>query len=271
VTYSARILADSLAPSGVRLTTMQVCFPRFLLPEWNTHRMLSRNAASSRAIPVRKLLEQVESEPFIPEYWGANKPGMQATEELSERDASDARATWLLALDAACDHARVLMSLGAHKQLANRLLEPFSWCTVIVSATTWENLFALRCHADAQPEFRRIACMMRDELGISTPRALAIGEWHLPLMPDLEQLIAEDYPLDARARISAARCARVSYLTHDGQRAPASDLELSRRLIEAGHMSPFEHVAQPSQASHTRSGNFHGWYQYRKRLESRAS
>lgn len=270
MTYAARILADSLAPSGVRLTTFEVTFPRFILAEWNTHRMLSRNAASSRAVPVRKLLEQVETEPFVPEYWGANRPGMQATEELSERDAADARATWLQARDAACDHARVLMSLGAHKQLANRLLEPFTWCTVIVSSTTWDNLFALRCHADAQPEFRRIACMMRDELGISTPRALEIGDWHLPLVPDVDELQAEGYTIDERARISAARCARVSYLTHDGKRVPATDLELARRLLEGGHMSPFEHVAQPSSQEHTRSGNFHGWYQYRKRLESRA-
>ena len=138
MTYAARILADSLAPSGVRLTTFEVRFPRFILAEWNTHRMLSRNAASSRAVPVRKLLEQVETEPFVPEYWGANRPGMQATEELSERDAADARATWLQARDAACDHARLRGRKTVGVSLDSDEAEPLSHACLAGAATAHE-------------------------------------------------------------------------------------------------------------------------------------
>jgi thymidylate synthase ThyX len=269
MTYAAEILADTIAPCGVRLTTFQVTFPRFILAEWNTHRALSRNAASSRAIPVRRLLEQVEQNPFVPEHWGANEPGMQATRDMAPEDAADARATWLQARDAACDHARVLMSLGAHKQLANRLLEPFLWATVIATATEWHNFYLLRCHHDAQPEFRRIACLMRELHATHRPQQPGAGPTlHLPMVPDLEQLQAEGYDLEQIQRISAARCARVSYLTHDGQRSPRADLELADRLESSGHLSPFEHPCEGA-GTITRSANLVGWRSYRHRIEAK--
>ena len=272
MTYSATILADSVAPCGKRLTTFQITFPRFLLAEFNTHRSLSRNAASSRAIPVSKMLEQVDREPFVPEDWGANEPGMQARHDMAPNDAADALDRWMQARDAASEHARALMDLGAHKQLANRLLEPFAWTTVIATATEWNQFYSLRCAFDAQPEFRRIGLMM---LNLHTHSAM--NTWpidgpslHLPLVPDLDQLRAEGYDLEQIQRISAARCARVSYLTHDGQRSPRADLELADRLESSGHMSPFEHPCE-GLTIERRCANLFGWRSYRYRIEEKTA
>lgn len=264
MTYNAKILADSVSPAGVRLTTMQVTFPRFILPEWNTHRVFSRNSASSRAIPVEKMIQRVKENPYIPEYWGANQPGMQAHQEIPETRKTFAYIEWVRALGEAIRSAEYLAKTGVHKQLANRLLEPFAWHTVIVSATEWGNFFGLRCHPDAQPEIRKIAEMMRDEMELSTPQLIQEGEWHLPLTPDLAEL-THKYDFDQIKRISAGRCARVSFLTHDGKRDPEKDVELCEKLIESGHMSPLEHVATPL-PNRMMLGNFRGWEQFRKEI-----
>lgn len=266
MSYSARILADSIAPRGARLVTFEVRFPRFILAEWNTHRMLSRNAASSRAIPVERMIAAVEINPFVPEYWGRNQRGMQAHQELAPEDAECALLAWLDARDAAIEHARRLLQIGAHKQLANRLLEPFSWVSVIVSATTYDQLFLLRCHADAQPEFRRIAQLMEQLYLTHEPTERAAGEWHLPMGDDAPELLAEGYSEQEVACICAARCARVSYLTHDGKRDPLADLELAERLLTSGHMSPFEHVAR-ALPDPVHVANFVGWHQLRRTVE----
>ena len=260
--YSARILADSLSPAGCRLTTFEVTFPRIVLAEFNTHRMLSRNSASSRAIPVEKRIAAVEADPFVPESFGRNQRGMQAANALDGTEAAAAEHSWRVACQMAIGEARVLAGLGVHKQLANRLIEPFCWHTVIVSATEWQNFFNLRCHAAAQPEIRRSAEMMRELYQASQPAKLHIGEWHLPLVSDEERHEIEPHRLPL---VSAGRCARVSYLTHDGRRDPAEDVRLANQLMANGHMSPFEHPAQ-ALAVPERLGNFTGFMQLRKQI-----
>ncbi len=260
--YSARVLLDSVAPNGVRLTTLEVTFPRFVLAEFNTHRQLSRNSASSRAVPTSKLIERVEHDPVLPLEWGRNKAGMSASDTLSDPEAEAAKAAWLQARDDAVKHAKQLQQLQVHKQELNRILEPFLWHTVIVTATEWENFFELRCAPNAQPEIRAAALRMREAMLESRPQLLAHGQWHTPLLQ------RDEYGLEVetRKRVSAARCARVSYLTHEGKREVGKDLELYQRLKSDRHLSPFEHVATPASDSAFHA-NFRGWVQMRAEIE----
>ncbi|TAM61866.1 hypothetical protein EPN52_01715 [bacterium] len=261
--FAARVLLDSISPRGARLITLEVIFPRFVLAEFNTHRVFSRNSASSRAIPTAKLIERVLEDPVVPVEWGRNKAGMSASEVLTETEEREALRIWLSARDAAVEHARRLAGLGVHKQVLNRILEPFLWHTVIVTATEWDNFFALRCAPSAQPEIRRAALLMRAALDASTPRPVEHGAWHLPLIQEDERHVE----IEQRKAISAARCARVSYLTHDGRRDRQRDLELYERLAASRHLSPFEHIATPADddAFH---GNFRGWIQMRGSVEA---
>jgi thymidylate synthase ThyX len=258
------MLLDSENPLGVRLTTLEVTFPRFVLAEFNTHRVFSRSSSSSRAVPTSKLIERVQSDPVLPLEWGRNKAGMSANDVLSSEEAQAARAVWLLARDDAIRHARELLDLKVHKQELNRILEPFLWHTVIVTATEWENFFELRCAPNAQPEIRSAALRMREAIDRSKPRPVAYGEWHTPLLQ------ADEHELDVeiRKRVSAARCARVSYLTHEGKREIAKDLELFERLKSDRHLSPFEHVATPASDASFHA-NFRGWTQMRVEIEGR--
>lgn len=279
--YEAKILADSLSPSGVRLTTFEVTFPRLVLAEVNTHRVFSRNSASSRAIPVKKSIRMVREDPFVPESFVRNRAGMSGDTNLEDWKATAARLTWHGAKWAAIGAATILEQLELHKALANRILEPFKWHTAIITATEWENFFALRTDPNAQPEFRKIAQWMEVLYHYhSKPKPLAYGEWHLPLVD--EHPIPNGVWLDPLEpswnnwpywkAVSVGRCARVSYLTHDGKRDPAKDIELHDRLETNGHLSPFEHVATPLPLKNPKSrrnrynwsGNFFGWHQYRK-------
>ncbi|MFZ1258440.1 MAG: FAD-dependent thymidylate synthase [Candidatus Saccharimonas sp.] len=285
--YDATVIADSVTEAGDRLTTMIVTFPRIVLAEFNTHRAFSRNSASSRAIPVEKQLKRILNDPFIPEYWGANQPGMQAAEQLLSSQALRARIKWMGGCLEAVERALALHELGVHKQLANRPVEPFMWHTVIVTATEWRNFFALRNNEMAQPEIHRIAGMMHELYDASTPLLVQKDAWHLPLIQPEEYNGKFEFSEEAR-KISAARCARVSYLTHDGKRDLDADLTLYERLVSGGHMSPLEHVATPAwerKAKFRRGpdgnydsslpwlegpfiGNFRGWKQLRKFVPS---
>jgi thymidylate synthase ThyX len=293
--FEAKVLADSVAPPGHRLTTLEATFPRFVLAEFNTHRVFSRNSASSRAIPVAKQLRRVLDDPYVPIEFGSNKPGMQAGPPLTGKARDAAEAEWLAARDDAVRHVLGLITnpenvggfddlhacleaaqgsqkeppaewLNVHKQVANRLLEPFMWHTVIVSSTTWENFWNLRCHPDAQPEIRLIATKMRDAVERSVPTRLEPDEWHLPLVGQAER--EEASSPEELAKISVGRCARVSYLTHVGTRDLSADIALYDRLLESGHMSPMEHVARPMTPAELEqsewSGNFQGWIAHRK-------
>ena len=265
--YSAKIIADSVSRHGQRLTTMEVVFPRMVLAEFNTHRVFSRNSASSRAIPVEKQLRKIKEQPFVPEYWGANQSGMQAEAELIAEAKDAALDEWLAARDSAVAHVEKLLAIGLHKQLANRILEPFMWHTVIVTATEWSNYFALRANEMAQPEIRKVSELMQAAYEASTPKQLSDDEWHLPLIQEEEYDGVFEKSDDAR-KISAARCARVSYLTHEGKRDLSADIILYDRLTSGGHMSPLEHVARPLTEDELSEGefrgNFRGWMQLRK-------
>lgn len=260
--YHAEVLLDSINPSGCRLTTFVLRFPRLVLSEFNTHRMFSRNASSSRAIPTAKLMQQLRDDPVIPVEWGRNQSGMQAREVLDASAAAAAEAEWLQARDAALAHAERLRATGVHKQIVNRLLEPWMWASVIVSSTTYENFFTLRCHPDAQPEIKRLADLMRAAHAASTPTPRDAGEWHLPFTGEEDAGL----PLETRKQVSVARCARVSYLTHVGTRDVDADRLLHQRLLEAGHWSPFEHVAV-AVADDGCHSNFTGWQAYRQQME----
>lgn len=267
--YSANILLDSISPTDHRLTTFELKYPRFVHSELLTHRVFSRNSSSSRAVPIEKMIDRVMADPVMPVHWGSNKPGMQAGDKLHPREVGLAANQWLMARVDAVQHARQLSALGVHKQIVNRLLEPWMYITVILSGTSFGNFFNLRCHPDAQPEIKKIADMARDLYYSSEPRPLAYGQWHMPLLPDRHKLEEDEFSLDDLRKISVGRCARVSYLTHDGKRDPQKDIELCDRLISSGHWSPFEHVARPykpglDDAELAYRSNFTGWVQYRK-------
>lgn len=262
--WKAKILADSITPLKSRLTTMEVTFPRIVLAEFNTHRMFSRNSASSRAIPIEKIIERVEKNPFVPFYWGKNQKGMQAYEELDPDLQRHSTNAWHRALVCAIDRARELNHYGVHKQIANRLLEPFMWHTVIVSATDWGNFFKLRCAPEAQPEIRNVALLMQELYNTHEPQEVLYGAYHLPLIFEEDwKLIGKD--IAKAVKIAVARCARVSYLTHDGKRDHQADLDLYESLLKNRHLSPFEHVAV-STPRNAYYGNFKGWIQHRKQI-----
>lgn len=296
----AKVIADSLFGSR-RLTTFELTFPRFILAEFNTHRVLSRNSASSRAIPVWKRLADVLEHPFVPSSFGKNKAGMQAVENLSLDDAEQAQKTWLLGRDLAlvqaylfaggeeqimqdakgsadaaqlCESIKELarmhqirnqpLKTAVHKQLANRVTEPFSYHTVITTATKWRNFYGLRASVMAQPEIQELAISMAKAHLESRPAKLKEGEWHLPYIFDEDRMSITN-PMDL-ARVSSGRCARVSYLTHDGKRDCLADMHLADRLQKSGHVSPFEHPAKASILVGM-GGNFgYGWEQYRAML-----
>ncbi|HEY0798019.1 MAG TPA: FAD-dependent thymidylate synthase [Candidatus Baltobacteraceae bacterium] len=265
--YSARVLLDSLSPEGARLTTVEARYPRFIHSEMMTHRVFSRNAASSRAIPVKKMIAAVRDDPAMPIWWGKNQSGMAARTEIDAPAQVLAQNEWRAALDNALATAERLSSseIDLHKQLVNRILEPFAWITVIITSTQWSNFFTQRCHPDAQPEIKKIADLLLSAYHASVPRLVLLGDWHTPLIQ------GDERQLDAavRCKLSVARCARVSYLTHEGTRDAAKDIELYDRLLEGGangHWSPFEHVATPFEHPEMHSGNFIGWKQYRKRF-----
>lgn len=269
MTIRAEVVKDSVGPHGVRLTTVRARYPKFIHGELMTHRVFSRNASSSRAIPVERMIKDVERDIAHPVHWGRNQPGMQAREELADLDARTAHMYWNAAARSAVDHARRMNELGVHKQVVNRLIEPFAHINVLITATEWDNFFELRCHPDAQPEMRTLAEAIRDARDASTPRELEPGQWHLPFY-DGSPTMADPTPL----MVSAARCARVSYETHDGREPSVEeDVELYRRLTSAVpmHASPLEHQAtpDPTWAWPGLHGNLVGWVQHRKVEENR--
>lgn len=218
---------------------------RFVLAEFNTHRVFSRNSASSRAIPLRKQLERVTSDPAEPVSWPAEQKGMQGGEELPPDVCESVRAQWFIAQDDAADAARAMGERGIHKSIANRVLEPFMWHTVVVTSTAWKNFFGLRLGVLAQPEIRAAANAMFEAYSYSEPKPLEVGQWHLPYVRAEDW---EDNRDETLIKVSAARCARVSYLTQDGVRDIDKDIELYDRLTSADpmHASPLEHIATPA-------------------------
>lgn len=243
--YAVKILADSISPAGHRLTTFEATFPRMILSEINTHCMLSRSSASSRARPTASVIAAVREDPFIPEAFGRNQKGMQPGEALEGRAGEAARESWLSALTHALGEAEYQANVGVHKQYANRLLEPFAWHTAVITATDVDNLFNLRVNPLAQGEFQTIARMMEEAREAREPRAIGCDAWHLPYIAPSEAFDLEVGGMSAAdvAALSVVRCARVSY-DRQGQ-AKEDDLARYAQFIENGHMAPLEHVARP--------------------------
>lgn len=249
MTTSAKILADSVSEQGHRFTTFEVTFPRIILAEVNTHKMLSKNSASSRAIPIKRMLELAREHPYIPSRWPINGKGMSTQEyETNPVLIEMKRIEWLTARDAAAHQAEVLLELNVHKQITNRLLEPFLFHTAVISGTDWPNFQHLRNHPEAHPDFQELAQWMGEVMNASRPKLLTNKQWHRPY------LAAGDIDTDGAPvgdsyfnKVSAGLCAAVSYLRQEeatggncGSAAARTDL-----MIKSGHMSPLEHVARP--------------------------
>jgi hypothetical protein len=283
--FEVKIIRDSISPAGIRITTFELYYPRFIHAEFMTHRKLCRNASSSRAIPVSKLIQDALDRPAMPIHWGKNQPGMQANEELTGHDLFMAKEAWLQGRDRAVEIARTMMLMGVAKQIVNRILEPFTHIRVVVTATDWANFYALRRHPDAQPEMKHLADLMWDAQQASKPWLLKPGQWHLPYIeerdwdhynsaPD-ETLYTDPGAINSLLMISTARCARVSYRLHDGRETSwVEDEALYQRLVggHPKHASPSEHQATPDIGSEARwlqpelHGPFTGWIQHRKTI-----
>ena len=238
-TPNVQILANSIntATGDIFTTYLLPRFPKCLLAEQNTHRTLSRNAASSRAIPVEKMIERVRKDPYIP-TWTLNKKGMQG--ELADRMTSEeSELASMRLLDSTIDEVLRLVKLGVHKQNVNRYLEPWMYVPVLLSGTEWDNFFNLRCDKSTHPDLRKIAIEMREAKEKSTPKELKPGEWHVVYFSEQES----DFSFVDRLKIATARAARISYLTHLGDYDLAADVRLHDSLLSNGHMSPFEHCA----------------------------
>ncbi len=307
----ARVICDSISENGNRLTTFKLRYPRFIHSEFLTHRVISRNASGSRAVPTAKLLEEARSDSLraSPIFWGKNQRGMQAIEEcnnhipislelgyLTEGKTYSREAAWKDAAECAAEAAECFAAAGYHKQIVNRLLEPFVHINVVATATEWDNFFGLRLHRDAQPEIQALARQMWSARQLSKPLLTAAGVWHLPFVSEEERHDAllrsryvghgnsEEFDYEGAQKelikISVARCARVSYESFEtGRRSTVEeDLRLFDRLLgeQPLHASPAEHQARPDQWSDDGTearwvypelhGNFVGWVQFRKTL-----
>ena len=278
---NAEVVADSVSEAGDRLTTMVVTLPRSALAELNTHRVFSRNSASSRAVPVERMIEYVRQSPYVPRAFSVNKRGMNAHEFIEPGSPRWAEVLewWRQSVEIALRQARAGLELGVHKQEVNRILEPYLMHTVVISSTEWDNFFDQRLATDeagaplAYLPIYDAAAAMKNALAESTPRPVEAGEWHTPFVRADERATLD--PEQVRA-VAAARSARVSYFTPTGDRVVGAgpsldaDLRLCERLLAPGqgsapHLSPFEHVATPAAPG---SGNFTGWRQWRSDVEA---
>ncbi len=297
MTISAKIIKDSISPDGVRLITYELEYPRIIHSEFMTHRVFSRNAASSRAIPVSKVIELVESNPAMPVHWGKNQAGMQANQELDETNKESVRQLWLKAAKQAVNIARAMTATGAHKQVVNRILEPFQHMKVVVTSTEWNNWFWLRNHKDADPTIKALAAEMRKEFDSSYPKVLHYGQWHLPYIDTLQTEREQSYydqdgntlSLEQARMVSASCCAQTSYRKTDSSFEKAENI--FKKLVESEpcHASPVEHIAMsfengsfypedgyPEGITHVDregwawSGNLRGWIQFRQLIPNNA-
>lgn len=284
------ILASRGSNGAPPIYTLRLRYPRIIHAEIMTHRAFSRNARSSRAVPVKTMLDEVRNAPFVPWHWGKNQKGMQAGEECNELvripdwedvDMGGAPKTyiykreeaWLQARDKAVDVAAAMMEAGYHKQIPNRLLEPFAWIDTLITATDWKNFLWLRDHKDAEPHLQDLARLVKHALDHVVIQELEEDDWHLPYITrtDYEYAMAlrgnsfEEFA-DFLCRISAARCARISYAPFDGDASYERELERYDSLVKSDrvHASPLEHAAMVGEGL---SGNFaKGWIQYRKTI-----
>ena len=275
------------------LITFHLMYPRFIHSEMMTHKDFSRSAASSRAIPVRKMLSQVWNKPAMPIHWGKNQPGMQAAHAIQGWKKTVLKNLWMMCGRTVCVFVWVSMKMGLHKQVANRMLEPWQLMQVTLTTCKLANFYNLRIHDDAQPEIRHLARMMRLAHHASEPQILRAGDWHLPWITEEDIAEAESRVKSRKEqtellkKMSAARCARSSYANFKGERSIDSDLETYSKLVDSEpvHASPCEHQATPDQqitavitipgqtttmqrqwANPSLHGNLTGYIQYRNTL-----
>jgi thymidylate synthase ThyX len=301
----ARIVADSVSETGKRITTFELEYHRFIHSEIMTHRLFSRNAMSSRAVPVKKMIEQVRNNPATPIHWGANQQGMQAENEcttlvkIDEQSSHAAKVAWMVSAHKAADMAERFADAGYHKQIVNRLLEPFQMMKTVLTSTEFDNFFWLRCHKDAQPEIKELADCMYKAMQESEPEALTNGEWHTPYVQHKRdgdgelRYFTEGCDLgndpETALRVSASCCAQVSYRVLDNSLEKALDIYDKLVKSKPVHASPFEHQATPvsndidglywddwnstegvthqDSSGNLWSANFKGWIQHRQLIE----
>lgn len=273
------------------LWTFELTYPRYIHSEFMTHRVFSRNASSSRAIPVKRMIEQVRNNPVIPPKVFMNQKGMVGETEADVVTATEFYALWGEAAESACKTAEMMERLGIHKQHVNRILEPFQFIKVIVTATDWYNFFALRLAPDAQPEIRQLARAIYDEMDRYRNKEVGVIEVSIPRKdcPDIfarmgadkvHTIVSLPYITDEDIekvgkdnyrqlmKISAARCARVSYNNHDGSKPDIEkDLGLFKHLYDSKHMSPMEHACIRDE-DYRKHANLTGWKSLRYLIEN---
>lgn len=245
---TAKIIADSYsAINGKRITTFELTYPRFIHSELMTHRLFSRNAMSSRAVPIEKMLSFVRYDPALPVHWGINQPGMQAKAELQGEEQKVVADLWQEAAQGAAYFASLLSDKGLHKQVVNRILEPFQLMKTVLTATEFDNFFWLRKHEDAQPEIKELAERMYEQLERNKLLTVELdaGDWHTPYYEAGYWLQDDETPLEDALAISSSCCAQVSYRLLDDSIEKAR--KVYQRLVESTpvHASPFEHQATP--------------------------
>lgn len=295
------MVAYSVSPSGKEIITYELEYPRFIHGEFMTHRNFSRNAMSSRAVPIEKMIEQVRTNPAVPIHWGKNQSGMQAKVELEGSDLGSTICEWEAAARLAASCAEKMDEYGAHKQVVNRILEPFQVMKTVMTTTEINNFFYLRCHEDAQPEIKELADCMYEAYNSCEAELLKNGEWHTPYVDHFRasdgDAVLEYHSnsiglsVEDALKVSASCCAQVSFRVYDDGIDKAK--RIYDRLVESKpvHASPFEHQAKPISSEITGaygcdldaydieegvthfdfdklwSGNFCGWIQYRQLIK----
>ena len=290
--YAAKVIADSVSPEGVRLTTIEIEYPHAIHKDIMTHRVFSRNFQSFRAYPPEKVIEKIEADPFIPEVFESRVVGMGQGDAIYDQERALLR--WMDHVNNSIATARSLMELDLAKAQVNFVLQDLTWIKGIITSTDWDNFWALRLAINpetdkpfARPEVYKIARLMKDAYDASNPESLDHGEWHLPYIGYHDQMMhswaSGEIDWATLKKVSVGRCARISYLTHDGKRDWEKDIDLHDSLKTNGHMSPFEHQARPicgtpSRGGHHKwhhewfqSGNLWGWHQYRKEIPGEAN
>lgn len=270
---SAKIIKHSITEWGQEIVTFELEYPRIVHQELLTHKILSKSSASSRAIPILQMIKRVWDNPAEPAAWGKNQSGMSAKEDLKGLNLSAAKFIWAAAAKINCGLSFLLSKTGVHKQIANRLTEPYSYIKVLVTGTNFENWYKLRDHQDADPTIQLLAATMKVAHQNSVPQVLKYGEWHLPYV---DSTVGSEENL----KLSASLSAQTSYRKSDESIEKA--IKIYDRLIdsEPAHFSPFEHQGTPLPSEHSIffthkdklgrlwSGNFCGWGQYRQKIQA---
>ena len=176
----SRIILDSISPSGNRITTFLIKIPKCLQAELNTHReMGAKSSVSSRAVPIEAMIERVLNDTYYP-VWTGKQAGM-AGATLTQEQIDLEHKAWAQELEYIVSRVKERCDRGIHKQDANRLLEPFMYVEVLVTATEYDNFFLLRDHEAAHPGLRVVAHSMKFQYEQSIPQKLnyGTGTYHL--------------------------------------------------------------------------------------------